>query len=135
MGEALYRKKGRRYVPALDVEPWSHDTMQPGTFRLTHCYEAGARRYEYGVTPDRAAWRAAAMEAKAGMVKAMQERAIAAPEALDRKYTTEQRAIVEKFRADMAAAGGLLPSWWTHSTAEQIADAAIAAVTPEDQRS
>lgn len=130
MGEALYRKKGRRYVPALDVEPWSHDRMEPGTFRLTHCYEAGARRYEYDVTPDRAAWRAAAMEAKASMVKAMQERAIATPEAPEKAYTPQQKAIVEKFRQDMAEAGGLLPRWWQHATSEQIADAAIGAVAP-----
>ncbi len=134
MGEALYRKKGRRYVPALDVEPWSHDRMEPGAFRLTHCYEAGARRYEYDVTPDRAAWRAAAMEAKAGMVKAMQERAIATPEAPETAYTPQQKAIVEKFRQDMAEAGGLLPRWWRHAKPEQIADAGVEAVAPKKQR-
>ena len=129
MGEVLYRKKGRRYIPAVDVEPWSHDVMKPGEFRLTHCYEAGARRYEYDVKPDMAGWRAAAMQAKAGMVKAMLERSIARPASADAvPYTAQQLTIIEKFRADMAAAGGLVPSWWVHATADQIADAALAAV-------
>jgi hypothetical protein len=62
------------------------------------------------------------------MVKAMLERAIATPARDIVPYTDEQQAIIEKFRADMAAVGGLVPSWWAHATADQIADAAIAAV-------
>lgn len=133
MGEALYRKQGRRYVPALDIEPWSHDRMAPGTFRLVHCYQAGAHRYVYDVTPDTAAWHAAAMQAKAAMVDAMQDQATAFPEPPFREYTPKQRELIEKFRADMAAAGGLMPAWWTHSTAEQIADAGIAAVAQQEK--
>ena len=69
------------------------------------------------------------MLAAQAMRQAIMDRAIARPEnACVRNITKRQREIVERFRAEMASAGGLLPEWWKHSTPDEIADAAIQAV-------
>jgi hypothetical protein len=125
MGNRLYKKVGRRYIP-VDVEAWGTDCMKPGEFRLTHCYEAGARRYEYEITPDVAAWRAAAMHAFDAMVKAIYERAAAAPREVT--LTKKQREVVKRFEAEMRESGASMPTWWVRNSADDIAKAAIDAV-------
>lgn len=50
-------------------------------------------------------------------------------------YNKRQLAIVEKFRGEMEAAGGLLPSWWQHSSAYEIAKAAVNAGSKTCKRS
>ena len=124
---ALYEKRGRRYVPVQDVLCDTRDYMQVGTFRLTYAYEAGGRRYEYKVTPATASWAAAAMIARDVMVAAMQEAAIATP-AWPVKYTQKQLDIIERYRKEMADAGGNLPGWWNVAHPWSIADAAIEAL-------
>jgi hypothetical protein len=42
--------------------------------------------------------------------------------------TAKQKRIIKRFRAEMAAAGGMLPVWWVHTSAEDVANAAIKAV-------
>ena len=45
--ETLYRKVGRRYVPAYSLAHWNYDgdLMPVGSFRLVHAYSDGGRRY------------------------------------------------------------------------------------------
>lgn len=124
----LYEKLGRRYIPVYERWQDAHeDQMAVGTFRLTYCYEEGGRRYQYEVTPATATWAAAAMIARDVMVKAMQDRAVATP-AGRVEYTKKQLAIIERYRAEMAEAGGNLPKWWNVSSPWDIADAAIKAM-------
>jgi hypothetical protein len=126
----LYEKVGRRYKVWGDGEDWSRSTdlMKVGEARLTVCYAPGAKRYVYGVKPDAAGFVAAAQLAAAAMVDAMQARAVAAPQLRGTPYTAEQLRLIEQFRADMAAAGGLLPSYWTIASSQEIAQAGTDAV-------
>lgn len=125
----LYEKIGRRYIPVF--ERWhtscDEDQMKLGTFRLTYCYTAGGRRYEYDVTPATAAFKAAAMVAKDAMVEAMRESARPNPSGAI-PFTKKQKEIIERFRQEMSAAGGLLPNIWQHADPYEIAEAAIKAV-------
>ena len=43
--ETLFRKVGRRYVPAYSLADWSYDKdlMPVGSFRLVHAYSHGGR--------------------------------------------------------------------------------------------
>ena len=43
--ETLYRKDGRRYVPAYSLAHWNYDgdMMPVGSFRLVHAYNDGGR--------------------------------------------------------------------------------------------
>jgi hypothetical protein len=106
MTEQLYVKKGRRYVPWGNTASWNsgNDAMKIGTFRLIHCPEPGYYRYRHDVTPDTAAFLAAAGLAQHAMEKAIHERAIATPldSSISVPHTPEQQAIIEKFRHDMA---------------------------------
>lgn len=125
----LYVKKGRRYIPWGHLEEnWHQDPMPAGTFRLVHCVESGHCRTTHDVTPDTAAFLAAAEVAAMAMEEEMRQRAVALPQLGNTPYTAEQRRLIEQFRADMAAAGALLPSYWTSSTAREIAQAGIDAV-------
>lgn len=131
MTEQLYVKRGRRYLPWGNAEDWDRekDVMKIGTFRLIHCPEPGHYRYRYDVTPDSAAWVAAAMVAENAMQKAIVDASIARPSSHgSHPYTPEQQRIIEQFRIDMAAAGGLVPSYWTHNSPIEIAEAGINAV-------
>lgn len=125
----LYEKIGRRYVPVS--ERWhrscDEDQMKVGTFRLTYCYTDGGRRYEYDVTPVTASWIAAAMIAKEAIEQAITEAASAKPSE-PRAYTKKQQQIIKKYRAEMAAAGGNFPNWWSVGSARDISEAAIKAL-------
>lgn len=123
----LYTKTGRRYRVWGHAENFDCRLMRAGQFVLVHCPADGSRRYRYDVTPDNAAFLAASAVAMNAMVEAMCKRAVATP-GNPVPYTAEQRAIIERFRAEMSAAGGLLPEWWLHASAEQIAQAGVDAV-------
>ena len=127
----LYVKKGRRYIPWGHLEQDWHrdgDPMQAGTFRLVHCPAPGHYRTTHDVTPDTAAFLAAAELAAVAMEETMRERAKAVPQPSNTPYTAEQRRLIEQFRQDMAAIGALVPSYWTHASAREIAQAGIDAV-------
>lgn len=129
--ETLYRKVGRRYVPAYSLDDWpmyGKDAMPVGTLRLTHAAGCGSYRYEYDVTPDTAGWRAAAMIARGAMADAITAASHATPTGVVR-YTKKQLEVLETAKQMMRDAGCLLPSMWTHQSAHQIADAGIDAVT------
>ncbi len=130
MSETLYRKVGRRYEPVSRTWPNDYrDNLAVGTFRLTYCYRDGGRMYEYNVTPDTAGFVAAAMIAREALEKAICDAVIAKPSLpTTRPYTPKQKRIIEQFRQDMAAAGGLVPNWWTAKSAYEIATAVIETV-------
>lgn len=127
--EPLYRKVGRKYVPVYSSTPWAYDSdiMDVGTWRMTYAYSDGGRRYHYDVKPDTASFEAAIMLGRVAMEKAINDKA-AAHFGSTSPYTKKQLAILEKFRADMAAAGGLHPVYWCHSTSYEISQAAIDAI-------
>lgn len=127
----LYTKHGRRYRPWGHLEENWHrggDPMQAGTFRLVHCVASGHYRTTHDVTPDTAAFLAAAEIAAVAMEQAMRQRAVALPQLGNKPYTAKQRRLIEQFRQDMAATGALVPSYWTHASAREIAQAGIDAV-------
>ena len=130
MKTQLFEKVGRRYVPWGNAWSWDRDAdmMKAGTFRMTFCAGEGSYRYEYDVAPDTAGFVAAAQVARVAMEAAMQAEAVAKPSGGISRYTKRQQEIIERFRAEMAAAGGLLPTTWQHSSAHQIAQAGIDAV-------
>jgi hypothetical protein len=128
VSECLYVKRGRRYVPFSSWERETGDEMMVGTFRLTYAYADGCRRYAYNVKPDTAGFVAASEIARRAMEDAIQNAAIAAPSDKTTYYTKAQLDIIARFRAEMSAAGGLLPMYWQHSSAYDISQAAIDAV-------
>ena len=128
MSETLYVKRGKRYVPYANSQAWDTDLMRVGQWRMTYAYSDGGRRYSYGVTPDTASFLAACEVAAVAMEAAILEQMKAAPSVGVRPYTKRQLAIIERFRANMAEAGGLLPSWWLHTSPRDIVQAGIDAV-------
>jgi len=135
MTEAIYRKvqRGKRvhYELVGNAAHWhssDFDVLKPGQFRLEFASQDGMRRYAYPVSPDVAGWAAAALLARDAMEAAMQKMAIAAPQLGNTPCTRRQMAIIERYRTEMAAAGGMFPSWWQHKSATEIAQAAIDAV-------
>lgn len=125
--DTLYRKKGRRYVPAYSARDWSsydNDLMRPGTFRLTYAYSDGGRRYEYDVTPDTASFLAAAMLAKHAMTEALRDAAKMKPSGIH-KFSARERKLIAEFRAAM---GMNYPLWWREGTADEVASAGVDAV-------
>lgn len=129
MSEALYVKRGRRYVPYANEDAMSdRDRMRVGTWRMTYCYADGARRYRYDVLPDTASFIAACEIAAEAMERAITAAALPSPSQQIVPYTKAQLTLIERFRADMAAAGGFAPTYWTHATAREIAQAGIDAV-------
>jgi putative alpha-1,2-mannosidase len=131
-GYQLFEKRGRRYIPWGNgvTHQWDYDEMPIGQFRLIHCPAPGHYRMTTAVTPDRAAFLAAAMEAEHEMIEVMQAAAMARFEERTRStpLTPEQLAIIERFRIEMATTGALLPTWWTTASAADIARAGIDAV-------
>lgn len=125
--ETLYIKKGRRYYP-WGNQSFANDVMKAGTFLLTHCPEDGHYRYTHDVTPDTAAFLAAASVAQWEMEQAILERAKSKPQSAPVPWTEEQLKLIEQFRNDMAATGALIPGYWMDSTAYEIAQAGIKAV-------
>ena len=128
-GEILYRKVGRRYVPAYHVKSaYDKDFMTVGTWRMVYAYEAGGRRYHYDVKPDTASFEAACMLARNAMERAITEAAQARPQLGKVPYTKRQLALIEEYRQRMADAGIAFPTWWQHSSPNKISQAAIDAV-------
>ena len=135
MTEAIYRKvqRGKRvhYELVGNAAHWhssDFDVLKPGQFRLEFASQNGMHRYAYPVSPDVAGWAAAALLARDAMETAMHKIAIAEPQLGNTPYTRRQMAIIERYRAEMAAAGGMFPIWWQHKSATEIAHAAIDAV-------
>jgi hypothetical protein len=128
MSRALYEKRGRRYVPVVHDWDDSTDRMRVGEFRLTYCYRDGARRYEYAVTPATAAWVAAAEIAREAMEAEIAKAAASTANLTLRAYTQRHLKIIERFRAEMVAAGGMLPQWWNQASARDIATVGVEAV-------
>lgn len=130
-GETLYRKVGRKYVPAYNIQSaYDKDFMKVGTWRMVYAYEAGGRRYHYDVKPDTAGFEAACMLARHAMEQAINEAAKANPQlgTVTPYYTKKQLKVIEDCRQRMAEAGILMPLHWQHSTAHEISQAAINAV-------
>lgn len=125
--EVLYRKVGRRYVPVARAFDWDRDMIPVGAARLVVAAGDGASLYEYDVTPDNAAFRAAAVLARHRIQQRISEAVTARPQMIE-PYTPEQLAIIDQFKAKMVAAGALLPDWWIHITPHELADAAIGEV-------
>ena len=129
-GELLYRKVGRRYEPAYNArDAWDKDLMPVGTWRMTYAYGEGGRRYEYGVTPDTASFAAAALLAREAMERAIMEAIKSRPQLGQAAYTKRQLAAMEACRQHLAEVGVAMPTWWQHSSAHEIAQAALDAVT------
>lgn len=126
----LYEKRGRRYQFWGSAEQWnSCDMLKAGDFRLEYHAGNGERQYSYITDPALAQVEAALMVARAGVIKAINARAVATPSvSCEQPYTARQRELIERFRADMEEAGGLVPHFWNHATASELADAAIEAV-------
>ena len=128
-GEILYRKVGRRYEPAYNVlDAWDKDLMPVGSWRMTYAYGEGGRRYEYDVTPDTASFVAACLLAREGMERAIAEAVKSHPQLGNTPYTRRQRAALEACRQHLAEVGVAMPTWWQHSSAHEISQAAIEAV-------
>lgn len=132
--ETLYRKVGKRYKPVkvnFQYDDGLGITVPVGGFVLVHAYTEGGRSYQYDVTPDTAAWAAAAKLSKEKMANAMRKRAPATAHIskYGKPYTEEQQALIAAFRKQMAKAGGLLPEFWDMTTVDDLAQAAIDEVT------
>ena len=121
--ETLFIKQGRRYKPWGNVD-YSTDVMKAGQYRLIFCPEDGRRRYYYDIKPDAAPLMAAYAAAHYAMEEAIWEKAKYRPSSSE-PYTPEQLAILEEFRQKMAAAGALMPHYWTSNTAYDIAKAGV----------
>ena len=85
--------------------------MKVNTFRLVHAYGEGGRRYHYDVTPDTAAFVAAASIAEEAMVKAMLEASKVQPAQSLEKYTIKQLEAISKARDIMESAGCFVSHW------------------------
>ena len=129
--EALFRKVGRRYVPAYSLADWSYDKdlMPVGSFRLAHAYSDGGRRYAYNVTPDTAAWVAAATLAVHAMTEAIHHKANQRTIAGGKPWTKKQQEAIKQANAILEAAGIWSGRGWTTAQAYDVAQAGIGAVT------
>lgn len=128
-GEILYRKVGRRFLPAYNVHSaYDKDAMAVGTWRMVYAYEAGGRRYHYDVKPDTASFEAACMLAREAMERAITEAAKARPQLGIKTYTKRQLAAIERCRQHLAEHGVGMPLHWQHSSPHEISQAAIDAV-------
>ena len=103
------------------------DVMKAGEFRLVHAYGEGGRRYHYDVTPDTAAFIAAASIAEQAMVKAMLEASKVQPAQSLEKYTIKQLEAISKAR-DIMESAGCFVSHWQYAGVHDIVRAGIAAV-------
>lgn len=129
--EVLYIKKGRRYHvwgnALTHGERFDRDPMKVGAARLAYCPSPGYLRYSYDVQPDHAAFLAAAEIARFAMEEAITKAARFKPNTSG-NYTKQQKDIIERFRQEMADAGGLLPDYWHSGSPAEIAQAGIDAV-------
>lgn len=127
--ETLYVKRGDQFVPWGNTESLTTDRqgMKAGTFRLIQCSEDGAYRIRTDVTPDTAAFIAAATIAQDAMEKALLEASKLKPRT-DRSLTAKQRKILNNFQDQMLKAGGLVPHYWHVASPNEIATAGINAV-------
>jgi hypothetical protein len=127
--ETLFRKVGRKYVPAYSLSEWSYDKdmMPVGSFRLVHAYSDGGRRYAYNVTPDTAAWVAAATLAVHAMTEAI-HKANQHTIASGTPWTKKQQAAIAQANAILEAAGIWSRRGWTTAAAHDVAQAGIDAV-------
>jgi hypothetical protein len=125
MSETIYYiKRGRRYVPALNVRDWTTDTMQVGQSRLETCTASGQRVYQYRIEPDYAPLAAALALVRDELVSRIRSSAIAEPSAgMTTAYTADQLAFLAECRERMAQAGVLLPASWDVKSAHDIAQA------------
>ena len=103
------------------------DAMKVNTFRLVHAYGEGGRRYHYDVTPDTAAFVAAASIAEQAMVQAMLDASKVQPAQPLEKYTIKQLEAIRKAR-DIMQEAGCFVSHWKHASAHDIVKAGIEAV-------
>ena len=103
------------------------DAMKVNTFRLVHAYGEGGRRYHYDVTPDTAAFVAAASIAEKAMVDAMMEASKVQPEIGRVQYTEKQLAAINQAR-DIMESAGCFVSHWQYSGVHDIVKAGIDAV-------
>jgi predicted outer membrane protein len=117
-GEVLYKKIGKRYIPAFNVErSYDNDLMKPGTFRLTYCYTDCGRRYNYDVTPDTASFVAAAEMFRYEMEQAVLEASKAVEQQdkdYSKRYTKEQKQVIAQCRDLLDKSGVTTPLWWQH---------------------
>ena len=129
-GTQLFVKKGRRYVPWGNANDWRHDDdlMEAGSFRLVHCIADGHYRTYMTIEPDYATFLAAASVAQVAMEKAMEEAAKGKPMKQNEPYTEEQQKLIQDFRDAMANTGALVPLFWSHGCASDIARAGTMAV-------
>ncbi len=127
--EPIYRKEGRRYIPTYSLAHWSceGDLMPVGSFRLVHAYSNGGRRYAYDVTPDTAAWVAAATLAVHAMTEAI-HKANQHTIASGAPWTKKQQAAIAQANAILEAAGIWSRRGWTTAAAHDVAQAGIDAV-------
>lgn len=127
--EILYRKEGRRYIPTYSLAAWNYDgdMMPVGSFRLVHAYSDGGRRYEYNVTPDTAAWVAAATLAVHAMAEAI-HKANQLTVASSTPWTKKQQDAIAQANAILEAAGIWGRRGWTTAQAYDVAQAGIDAV-------
>lgn len=125
MTETLYRKVGRKYVPAEIRWNDDRDSMRVGTFRLTYAYREGGSRYSYDVRPDTAGFVAAAQMYRIEMEQALTEACIARPQEPLTPYTKRQQKVLDRHRKELAAVGLLWPIWWEHASVYAISQAAI----------
>lgn len=127
--EILYRKEGRRYIPTYSLAAWNYDgdMMPVGSFRLVHAYSDGGRRYEYNVTPDTAAWVAAATLAVHAMTEAI-HKANQLTIASSTPWTKKQQDAIAQANAILEAAGIWGRRGWTTAQAYDVAQAGIDAV-------
>ena len=128
--ETLYRKVGRRYVPAYSSEHMAYDSdlMRVGSFRLVHAYSDGGRRYAYNVTPDTAGWVAAATLAVHAMTEAIHKAnqfTVSSP----KPWTKKQQAAIAQANSILEAAGIWSGRGWTTAQAYDVAQAGVDAVT------
>lgn len=128
-GKTLYVKQPNgRYRVWGHHQEWHGDTMKPGQSRLEHCAPDGSRRYRYDVSPDTAAFLAAAEVAAAAMEGAIREAIKMRPVTQQTRLTARQRAVMQEVRRMMDEAGLLTPAWWQSGSDRDIAAAGIAAV-------
>ena len=127
--ETLYVKRGDQYVPWGNTESLTTDRqgMKAGTFRLIQCSGDGAYRIRTDVTPDTAAFIAAATIAQDAMEKALLEASRMEP-TVSTSLTAKQRKILDRFQDQMIKAGGLVPHYWQIKSPNEIATAGVNAV-------
>jgi hypothetical protein len=109
------------------------DVMQVNTFRLVHAYGEGGRRYHYDVTPDTAAFVAAASIAEKAMVDAMMESNQVQPAHTLEKYTEKQLAAINQAR-DIMQSAGVFVTHWKYPGMHDIVKAGIDAVKRQNQQ-